>query len=344
MNRPLPARADLRWRGPPRIAALPTSNQATITRFFQQDPSTFDPIKTILTHAQPNHCEHIEQYPSDGIALVCSTSPPVPPCDSQVLWDIRWRGPPHLAVSHNQTTITRFFQQDPSTAEPIKSILTCDQPNHCEYIDQYPADGIARACSMSPLVHLCDYQELWEIICSHLSGDSISLVALDKVLGCATRRSCAFVLLCGRDNDGVLCPWHDSYNVLRQPFTGWTDRHFRLRQVSMSDCDRLAQLGDLIVAFLKHKCILMNPHYRDQPPHARPSSPIGSAARGLLLLPDYSPPQSPPCFPEHLHQKEKHRRRLYEDCMATGNFSDSDNPSSWTSNTSSEDGWITDND
>ena len=192
------------------------------------------------------------------------------------------------------------------------------------------------------LVSLCDWQEVWDIICSHLSGDSISMLACDKTLGCATRRSYAFVLLCGRDNDGVLCPWHDSYNVLRQPFTGWTDRHFRLRQASMADCDRLAQLGDLIVTLLKHNCILMNPHYRDDPPHARPSSPLGSAVRGLLLLPDYSPLQSPPCFPEQLHQKEKCRRQLYQDCMAAGTFSDSDNPSSWNPTNSSEDEWITD--
>ena len=340
MNPLPPVRADLRLRGSPHIAVLPASDQATITRFFQQDPSTVDPIKTILAHV-----EHVEQYPADGVALVCSAPPLVHPCDYQALWDIRWRGPPHTAVPHisNQTTITRFFQRDPLSADPFNTIPTCAQPNYCEHVELL-ADDIGRACSMSPLVHLCDYQELWEIICSHLSGDSISLVALDKVLGCATRRSCAFVLLCGRDNDGVLCPWHDSYNVLRQPFTGWTDRHFRLRQVSMSDCDRLAQLGDLIDAFVKYKCILMNPHYRDELPHARPSSPIGNAARGLLLVPDYSPPQSPPCFPEHLHLKEKHRRRLYDDCMATGNFSESDNPSSWTSNTSSEDGLVPDND
>jgi hypothetical protein len=189
---------------------------------------------------------------------------------------------------------------------------------------------------MSPLVHLCDRQELWDIICNYLSGDSISLLASDKVLGCATRRSYAYVLLCGRDNDGVLCPWNDNYNVLRQQFTGWTDRHFRLRQASMADCDRVAQLGNVIVTFLEHNCILMNPHYRDDPPHARPSSPIGRNVRGLLLLPDHSPPQSPPCFPEQLHQKEKRRRQLYQDCMAAGTFSNSDNPSSWT-NTSSED-------
>jgi hypothetical protein len=258
------------------------------------------------------------------------------------LWraDYRRHGPSYTS---KQTTITRFFQQDPSTVDPINN-LSRAQPNHFEHVEQYPVDGVTRTCAMSSLVLLCDFQELWDIICSHLSGDSISLLALDKVLGCATRRSCAFVLLCGRDNDGVLCPWYDSYNVLRQPFVGWTDRHFRLRQVSMSDCDRLAKLGDVIVILLQHNCILMHPCYRDEPPHARPASPIGCAARGLLLLPDYSPLQSPPCFPELLHQKEKHRRQLYQDCMATGNFSDSDNPSSWTHNSSSEDGWVTDND
>ena len=260
--------------------------------------------------------------------------------------DYRRHEPPIAAFPRisNQTTITRFFQQDPSTIDPTKSLASRAHPNHCGLVEQYPADGVLRVCTMSSLVQLCDYQELWDIICGHLSGDSLSLLALDKVLGCSTRRSCAFVLLCGRDNDGVLCPWHDIHNVLRQPFTGWTDRHFRLRQVSISDCDRLAQLGDVIVIFLQHNCIFMHPCYRDDLPHARPASPIGRAARGLLLLPDYSPLQSPPCFPELLHQKEKHRRELYQDCMALGTFSDSDNPSSWTHNSSSEDGWVTDND
>ena len=258
--------------------------------------------------------------------------------------DYRRRGPPYIAVPQlsNQTTITRFFQQDPSTVDPIKTTVMRAQPNLCERVERRSDVGVKRACTMSLLVHLCNRQELWDMICSHLSGDSISMLALDKVLGCATRKSRAFVLLCGRDDDGNLCPWMDVHNVLRQPFTGWTDRHFRLRQLHSSDSDRLIHLGDLIVTLLNHNCILMNPHYRNDPPQARPSSPIGSAVRGLLLVHDYSPPQSPPCFPEQLHLKEKRRRQLYQDCMAAGTFSDSDNPSSWNPTNSSEDEWITD--
>ena len=179
----------------------------------------------------------------------------------------------------------------------------------------------------------------------------------------ATRNTWAFMLLCGRDADGALCPWMDPHNVLRQPFVGWTDRHFRVRHADTGANDRLTHLGDVIVLFLQHKIIYENPPYPFQhpmsttrsassllqlsqvqgaQPFARSSSPIERGGRGLLLQPQYSPLQSPPCFPEELHRKEKLRRQLYQDRLAFRYLSESDNPSSGDSNDTSDDGWVSD--
>ena len=213
------------------------------------------------------------------------------------------------------------------------------------------------------LVKLCERQELWDLICSQLSGNSICMLAGVREVERATRNTWAFMLLCGRDADGALCLWMDSHNVLRQPFVGWTDHHFRVRHADTAANDRLIQLGDVIVLFLQHKIIHENPfhpfHYsmsttrsassllqlsqgQGAPPFARSSSPIERGECGLLLQPKYSPLQSPPCFPEELHLKEKYRRQLYQERLAFRYLSEPDNPSSGDSNDTSDDGWVSD--
>ena len=191
----------------------------------------------------------------------------------------------------------------------------------------------------SPLVVLCEFQEVWNLICSQLSGDSISMVATIPVFCHATRQSNSFILLCGRTDDGELCPWLDSDNVLRQPFIGWTDRHFRLRHSESCNSARMDGLMDVISLFLHHNYIHIHPlhaFHLEEPPHARPPSPVGEACRATMA-PEYSPPQSPPCFPEYLHREEATRRLRHLDCMAIGIFEGSDYSSPWESAESSED-------
>ena len=209
------------------------------------------------------------------------------------------------------------------------------------------ATSLSRSCPTevvipSPLVALCEFQEIWDLICSHLSGDSLSMVAKTPALCRATRQSFPFTLLCGRTHDGELCPWLDSDNVLRQPFAGWTDRHFRLRHSESSDDARLEELGEVIVQFLHHNIIHRHPlhdFHLEEPPHARPPSPVGMACRATMV-PEYSPPQSPPCFPEALHREEYIRRLRHLDCMASGTFVGSDYSSPWESAGSSEDDFL----
>ena len=207
--------------------------------------------------------------------------------------------------------------------------------------------SLSRCCpsevtTPSPLVALCEFQEVWDLICSQLSGDSLSMVAVIPALRRATRQSHPFILLCGRTNDGDLCPWIDNDNVLRQPFIGWTDRHFRLRHSESCDSARLEGLGEVIVQFLLHNTIHKHPlhdFHMDEPPYARPPSPVGKPCHATLV-PVYSPPQSPPCFPEELHHAESIRRLRHLDCMAIGTFEGSDYSSPWESAESSEDGSV----
>ena len=176
-----------------------------------------------------------------------------------------------------------------------------------------------RRVDLCPLVALCGHQDIWDSICSFVSGDSLSLLADEPVFCQATRRSKSFTLLCGRNDAGSLCPWRDIDNVLRQPFVGWSDQHFRLRHSNTRESVRLADLGEVIRLFCRHKLIHMNPLYcsvGDDPPDARSSSSFGSPCRGPVLQPVFSPMQSPPCFPVELHRKEAIRRWRYVDVLA----------------------------
>lgn len=76
----------------------------------------------------------------------------------------------------------------------------------------YNTPAISGSCS--PLAELHHNEDLWEIICNQLSGDALSCLDSVKFFSRATRRTAAFILLAGINNDAEAVPWTDPTNVL----------------------------------------------------------------------------------------------------------------------------------
>jgi hypothetical protein len=67
---------------------------------------------------------------------------------------------------------------------------------------------------MSVLSTLCQYDELWELICSNLSGDSLIAMSRVSMFAQATTATPAFQLLAGLTSDGEVVEWLDPANVM----------------------------------------------------------------------------------------------------------------------------------
>ena len=76
----------------------------------------------------------------------------------------------------------------------------------------------AKNYPMNPLVTLSSCPELWENICSTLTGDSISSLANMRQFAEATKATWAWQLLSGLDNNANLVPWNDAENVLSRSY------------------------------------------------------------------------------------------------------------------------------
>ena len=68
------------------------------------------------------------------------------------------------------------------------------------------------------LSDLSNNEDVWENICSWLSGESLHLLAAEPALSAVTRVTPAFVFLSGLNNIGHLVPWIDADNVLSPRF------------------------------------------------------------------------------------------------------------------------------
>jgi hypothetical protein len=64
---------------------------------------------------------------------------------------------------------------------------------------------------ISDLSHNAD---VWEHICSWLSGESLFLLSEEPSLRAVTQVTPAFIFLCGLNNEGQLVPWVDGDNML----------------------------------------------------------------------------------------------------------------------------------
>ena len=82
-------------------------------------------------------------------------------------------------------------------------------------------DNVNRGC---PLADLCHIEDLWEHVCSHMSGDALSRAARVPEFCLPTRRTPAFIFLAGVNNDAEPVPWYADNNVLSENFNPWCSR------------------------------------------------------------------------------------------------------------------------
>jgi hypothetical protein len=64
------------------------------------------------------------------------------------------------------------------------------------------------------LASLCNDEDIWEHICSFLSGDALCCLAKVRLFEKPTRQTPAFMCLSGLNNDAELVPWEDADNIL----------------------------------------------------------------------------------------------------------------------------------
>jgi hypothetical protein len=64
------------------------------------------------------------------------------------------------------------------------------------------------------LASLCNYEDIWEHMCSFLSGDALCCLAQVRFFEKPTRQTPAFMCLSGLNNDAELVPWNDADNIL----------------------------------------------------------------------------------------------------------------------------------
>ena len=92
---------------------------------------------------------------------------------------------------------------------------------HAADYDRINRDNVDSGC---PLADLCHIEDLWEHVCSHLSGDALSRAARVPVFCLPTRRTPAFIFLAGVNNDAEPVPWYADNNVLSDDFNPWCMR------------------------------------------------------------------------------------------------------------------------
>lgn len=153
-------------------------------------------------------------------------------------------------------------------ANPVKR-LSCD-------------DVIVAPCSVAvflkpcaSLAELCSDDDIWATICSWLSGDALCCAAnVSRLFRCATRRTPAYVLLAGINNDAKLVPWGSPENVLssgyQQHYSSYDREYFAIRSAE----HMLSTVAYPV--YLQHKRQRYHRAYVGSGP-ARPPSPASAA-------------------------------------------------------------------
>lgn len=110
--------------------------------------------------------------------------------------------------------------------------------------------------SCSPLADLIHFDDLWEMVCSNLSGDALCCVEKVHKFSSATRNTPAFILLAGINNDAQLVPWFDATNVLSTNFNSFCSLCNR------SNCQHFGHDWDREIAVIKTaQSLLWNAEY-----------------------------------------------------------------------------------
>ena len=91
-----------------------------------------------------------------------------------------------------------------------------------------------------PLAELCLFDNIWESICYWMSASQVS-----KMFRIATRKSPAFVLLAGINNDANVVPWGSPANVM-------SSKYIHL------NCNLVDEIGREVVAIKTAESMLQN--------------------------------------------------------------------------------------
>ena len=85
----------------------------------------------------------------------------------------------------------------------------------CGDVIEAPSSVAVMRKPCASMADLCSDDDIWASVCSWLPGDALCCAAnVSKLFRCATRRTPAFVLLAGIDNEAQVVPWGSPENVL----------------------------------------------------------------------------------------------------------------------------------
>jgi hypothetical protein len=132
-----------------------------------------------------------------------------------------------------------------------------------------------------PLADLCHIEDIWENICYNLDGDALCRAARVPMFCSATRRTPAFILLAGVNNDAQLVHWYDPINVLSDNFNPACTRCNKLfPYCNHKGCDwgremSAMAVGEGMLSQVSHPAYVTE--IRSTLPRARPSSPMSCA-------------------------------------------------------------------
>ena len=89
----------------------------------------------------------------------------------------------------------------------------------CDDVIVAPRPDVVLPKPSASLAELCSDNDIWASVCSRLPGDALCCAAqVSKLFRCATRRTPAYVLLAGINNDAQVVPWGSPENVLSSQY------------------------------------------------------------------------------------------------------------------------------
>ena len=180
---------------------------------------------------------------------------------------------------HHSRTTQRTKRQADDAAEASVTGLGTDDVTMCVVSDT--VNKKANVDISCPLADLCHIEDIWENICCNLDGDALCRAARVPMFCSATRRTPAFILLAGVNNDAQLVHWHDPNNVLSVNFNPECTRCDKLfPYCNHKGCDWDREMTAIIVGENMLQQV-SHPAYvreiRSTLPRARPTSPMSCA-------------------------------------------------------------------
>ena len=165
------------------------------------------------------------------------------------------------------------------------------------------AAGVPFEAVFCPLAELCFFDDIWERICYWMSGDALRCASqVTKSFRIASRKTPAFVLLAGINNDAKVVPWGSPSNVMSSKYIHLNcnlDDEMGREVVAIKTAERMLQ-NVAHPEYLRQKRVRLPRSYGCSGP-ARPSSPDDTAHYTFepYIRPSYCcevPRLNPPVF------------------------------------------------